>query len=144
MRGETMPWRERSSINIQEYIMLCQAGGKKNDNTRVLHGDLWTLYIFVKQRCLQVYLKARDHVRVCSRGTFLVLPKSFCQPFPASDLVKWRRRWRRRLLLCFWVFGYLDSWMVRTSVALPRSPAPGRRLRARACGGAGVFRLSYG
>ena len=47
-----MPWREKSSINIQEYIMLCQAEEKKpqtnkQTNTEVLHGDLWTIYIFI-------------------------------------------------------------------------------------------------
>lgn len=35
-----MPWREKSSINIQEYIMLCQAEEKKQTDTEVLHGDL--------------------------------------------------------------------------------------------------------
>lgn len=42
-----MPWRDKSSINIQEYIMLGQAGEK----TEVLHGNLWTIYIFIKQLC---------------------------------------------------------------------------------------------
>jgi len=35
-KWERMPWRDKSSINIQEYIMLCQAG----ERTEVLHGDL--------------------------------------------------------------------------------------------------------
>lgn len=119
-----MPWREKSSINIQEYIMLCQAEEKKQTDTEVLHGDLWTIYIFIKQRCLQVYLKARvrDHLRLCAavpRGMsgstptdeFLEVPQPFLPVF----------RWSGCCCCCC-VFGSLDIWTAGWSEPLLHEP----------------------
>lgn len=69
--------------------------------TEVLHGDLRTIYSFIKQLCLQVYLKAQVRDHLCMQQfllvwILLVLVMSFLKRVSplnvsASALVKWVR-----------------------------------------------------